>query len=150
MPRRPEMSSRVDFEDAVADIQALLGGSSPEPAGLDDASRARLDGIRQTITAGDRARRSRAWRPSRPQRRGTMRRIVPPAAAAAAATAVTVVAVAVAPRPGLPEPGVYHLPAGARAHAGSVAAGQRVLLTAADTVARRHSPSTVTPGRFWV
>lgn len=145
------MSSRVDFEDAVADIQALLGGDSPGPDGLDDASRIRLDGIRQTIISrGGAPGQGRAWRSGRLPRRRPGLRFALPAAGVAVATAVTVVVVVAAPGPGLPTPGVYHLPAGARAQAGSIAAGQRILLTAAETVAHRNAAGAVTPGRFWV
>lgn len=61
------MFSRPDFGRAVADIQALLGDTDPHAGGLDQA---RLDEIRQAVTAGVRAPgRRRTWRPQRRHRR---------------------------------------------------------------------------------
>jgi hypothetical protein len=113
------------------------------------------------VTAAARARLplSRAPR-RRAGRRTAARRLAVPvtAIAAAAAAAVAVTAVVSAPgghatrRPRAAASGaaVYHLPAGAHAQLGSAAAGRRILLTAAGTVARASSPTRPAPGRFFV
>lgn len=150
------MFSRSDFDHEIADIQALLGGTAPDVGALDEASRARLTRIRLGIIAQERTSGpGRAWWPDPPPQRRARLRIVLPATAVAAAVAVTAVLVSAPHRSArsgheVADPGVYQLPAGARAHAGSAAAGRSVLLTAARAVSQMPAVRQSAPGRYWV
>jgi hypothetical protein len=107
------------------------------------------------------AARREAPRREAPSRAALRRRIRPrvalPVAAIAAAAAAAVVVTTLVAAPGHQAPGhqqsgpaVYHFPAGARATAGSAAAGRKILLTVAGTVAQAPSPTRPAPGRYFV
>jgi len=120
------------------------------------------------VIAAARARLPLSQPPRReaPRREALRRRIRPRVAlpvtsiAAVAAVAVVVSALVAAPghqAPGHQAPGhqlsgpaVYHFPAGARATAGSAAAGRKILLTVASTVAQAPPPPPGAPGRYFV
>jgi hypothetical protein len=98
---------------------------------------------------------------NQPRREALRRRIRPrvalPVAAIAAVVAAAVAVTALVGSPGHQAPGhqlsgpaVYHFPAGARATAGSAAAGRKILLTVADTVAQTPSPTRPAPGEYFV
>jgi hypothetical protein len=98
------------------------------------------------VAAAARARML-ALRPARGARRRRVLLVtgVPLAAAAAVITALAAVGPA-APAPGV-RPGVYRLPAGARAGASPAGSGRGVLLTAARTAGQASPAAT---GRYWV
>jgi hypothetical protein len=89
----------------------------------------------------ERKRRHRARRLRRPHLAGLA------AAGAVVAGAAVLAAVALPQAPPV-KPGVYRLPAGTSASAGSAASARRILLAAAETVSRlSRAPTT---GRYWV
>jgi hypothetical protein len=127
--------------DELQAVRELFGECPPPSAEVTARARAAL--------LSPRSRPHRAWWPrvSSP-RRALLRAGLPASVAAATAAVVTAVVVTSgtvrAPATGL---GIYHLPAGASvARLGTAAAGRKILLTAASTVAR-EKPGTI--GRYW-